>query len=818
MTPSSLRSALQERLRSNMDAVHLAGTIKSLDGNVNEDSENNNNNNNNNVKDKFENQEVKEDEQKLLPPSIPKYLRRQSKEDEKIDKIDIDAENIETPPVTRRALGIRSFKSPEDNQWMSQKLDEEQDLLNRRNKGKFRSLNSDERKALVGEKLMSKDGGSLRRRPRSVIDSSENEGNVSELEEPASARRFMRFKYLADLAKDGDSETEQMLLRQEKTVPTEDDLGDGNFKRFSSVRKTLRHKKGLDKTDTNSEIGDIEPETALKETLLTNIQQSEVESLRENGYEDKNSRLKRWQKVKDDKSDDMPGEHSGGDSWKDKFSLKFKHGSDKYNVQKAMNNQSNEPKPPASKRTNRKNKDNLARGVETRGSFRLLSSEKPNVQNKRFRNKSAIDASQVKEALEKNKSDAESRGMSRLFDRISSKASPASNRKITKVSPNNSVMKTITKDEKDDVSEETGSLQSETPSQGTSSNSGDIRDSTKRKNISNKSSPNKPPESRSLVNSLKSREGSRRSSSHTSLRSSSATSINTVRQGKNISKSPSNTSLTSTRSDASNRSRTRRNDVPSSPITSLKKTLRQGLGRSYDASRSSPTSPQVYDDQPSFPNGKTRSSSSIHSSGGASQSRPLSRADSNRSVGSLSKQSSESSLRQNSSRGLSNSLSNNLKSKTTKKPLTPTQSKTSTNNIRNRSFSGSNSSLKKSPRTTPNNSVKVKRGDSGSSKENLSLSNSGNSRTTRSTSRSTTPKMPLSDRYSGPKSPPPLPDNISRSTSNSGSTTKSGRRSVPAFMRPTTASSSKILSGEQPKKTKPVSRSASLQNPRMMIK
>ena len=228
MTPSSLNTALKDKLRLNMDTSHLAGTIKSLDESLFDHV-----NSNNKIDDT--DPDNKDDDQKLLPPSIPKYLRRQSREDEKLDKIDIDAENIETPPVTRRAVGIRSFKTPDDSRWTSSQQDDEDEISNRRNNRKFKSLTTEERRALDGVRPIHKDTDNLRRRPHSIVDSSENEGNASEIEEPGYARRSMRFKHLAVLAKEGDSDTREMLMKQSKlSQGGEDDcLGDGNFKRFS---------------------------------------------------------------------------------------------------------------------------------------------------------------------------------------------------------------------------------------------------------------------------------------------------------------------------------------------------------------------------------------------------------------------------------------------------------------------------------------------------------------------------------------------------------------------------------------------------------
>ena len=56
-----------------------------------------------------------------LPPCGPRRPRQMSRsgaltDDGPSDKIEIDSENIETPPVTRRAYGSRPFRSNRDNE------------------------------------------------------------------------------------------------------------------------------------------------------------------------------------------------------------------------------------------------------------------------------------------------------------------------------------------------------------------------------------------------------------------------------------------------------------------------------------------------------------------------------------------------------------------------------------------------------------------------------------------------------------------------------------------------------------------------------
>ena len=59
------------------------------------------------------------DSEVALPPCGPRRPRQMSRsgtltDDGPSDKIEIDSENIETPPVTRRAYGSRPFRSNRD--------------------------------------------------------------------------------------------------------------------------------------------------------------------------------------------------------------------------------------------------------------------------------------------------------------------------------------------------------------------------------------------------------------------------------------------------------------------------------------------------------------------------------------------------------------------------------------------------------------------------------------------------------------------------------------------------------------------------------
>lgn len=742
MTPGTLRNALQDRLRSNMDTSQLAGTLKSLDEEANEESSNINNNN--------EEQEERSFKSLGRNASLPRHMRRLSRDEDCDDKNDIDAENIETPPATRRADGSRSFRKPTTPCWNANSTaEEDNEFEKRRESRKFRSMTAQGRKALVGEK-------GIGDKNRQGVSDGEGEMPTA----PVSAQRLMKFKKLADLAKDGDSETEQMLFRQ-KQNDGGDELGDGNFQRFSSVRKTLRHKKGdrSDGEDRSSEPRlsserDV-PVTSVRETLSTNIMDAPQSVAVSDMTDDKDSRLKRWQKLKDYKldADDSQEENT----IKNKITRKLFPSSDKYDVSKASRSSfRSDPKPPASERLQRRNQDSLARGSETRGSFRPLSSSaaaSTSRTRRGDRTRSAIDPSHVREALNVG---------------LRTRDSSTGRRNADSRSGSLRKGRGSSKEDKDEGFEETLSLKSETASQEYSNGN----DMNELRRIINTNSVDIP------VNGNKVDKSSSRGSLRSSRSSlASGTSVNTVRQARPLSNSPSNASIVSNRSDSSTRSRSKVNDY-SSPFKNITKSLRRGL--TSDSS---------------VPNGQARSST-FYTSNGTSPSRPVSRNDSIRSVGSIGRQSSDGSVRKVPTRSASNASSSRLNS-TNKRPLVPVQPRSATLNSR--------SQQPRSSSTSSFTSAKVKRGDSGSSKENLSRSNSGNSRsgTTKVTPRSSTSsfsrdKVPLSERLSGPKSAPAKTSNITRRSPTTPPSAPGCSRTRPAFMRPTTASTSKTSETSDP--------------------
>ncbi|KAG0729120.1 hypothetical protein GWK47_030969 [Chionoecetes opilio] len=627
---ASVRSALQQRLRDNLQP-RLAGAIRSLGPDV-------------------------EEEEAPRPPSVPRHLRRLSREEmesgvgggEKLDKIDIDAENIETPPATRRALGGRSF----------------------------RGLSSEGRRALTGEARR----GTA---PRVAADSSEGEGGASE----AEGRGTQRLRRLADLARDGDSETETMLARQGSRTNSEpaledDGLGDGRFERFSSVRKTLRHRREPRST----------PDRAASPAM----------------EEDSATRLRRWQH--DLTEQQGSGGEGGGaakspDSWRDRITRKFRPG-EKYEVAAAA--AASQPRAPASERLPRRNKEAAARAADTRGSFRGLSSTR-----------STGGGSGGEGERKRSVFGEGARGVGKLFSRQDTGQ------------PRRTPLESSPK--------------STTPSSP---------------RASGRSEP------RGTLSSARSASRSSLVSSRSSLTS--AASVSTVRPARPPSRSTSASSVAGTRAAAPPRG--------TAATTSRGLGLR-GLGRAgtedYEGTQSSPATPKGEAAPATFPE-HGRSSGSLHSSGGAATpARPLSRADSARSTGSLSKQSSEGSLRRPASRPGTGAASSR-----SKRPLAPAQVRplaAADNRVRatggGRSTAGGTSG------------TKVRRGDSGSSKENLSRSSSGNSRAPAAPS-------PAPAKTAVPPRPGASQRRPAGTTKGGGAPARKGG-AIPAFMRPTTASSSK---------------------------
>lgn len=118
MTPNTLRSKLQEKLINSFDTNELAGTIASIQIAPKETKETSAGASSL-LKPLADDSSGTGDSEVALPPCGPRRPRQMSRsgaliDDGPSDKIEIDSENIETPPVTRRAYGSRPFRSNRD--------------------------------------------------------------------------------------------------------------------------------------------------------------------------------------------------------------------------------------------------------------------------------------------------------------------------------------------------------------------------------------------------------------------------------------------------------------------------------------------------------------------------------------------------------------------------------------------------------------------------------------------------------------------------------------------------------------------------------
>ena len=131
------------------------------------------------------------------------------RDDEILDTFNIDSENIETPPVQRRAFRHKSFRLPEEE---DNESDIGSDFSGRRKNHKFKTITGDGRP--LGDREML-----LKKKKASNTDLSEGRGAATDLE---------------------------------------DELGSGLFDRFSSARKTLNRAsvRGKKDEETVSESGD----------------------------------------------------------------------------------------------------------------------------------------------------------------------------------------------------------------------------------------------------------------------------------------------------------------------------------------------------------------------------------------------------------------------------------------------------------------------------------------------------------------------------------------------------------------------------------
>lgn len=117
-TPNTLRSKLQEKLINTFDTNEIAGTIASIKSSVKTSEPPSAAAAAQSDKPSQDDSSGTGESEISLPPIQPGPRKRRTSrggifgDDGPSDKIDIDSENIETPPVTRRAHGSRPFSVP----------------------------------------------------------------------------------------------------------------------------------------------------------------------------------------------------------------------------------------------------------------------------------------------------------------------------------------------------------------------------------------------------------------------------------------------------------------------------------------------------------------------------------------------------------------------------------------------------------------------------------------------------------------------------------------------------------------------------------
>merc|ERR1719483_1182553 len=128
------------------------------------------------------------------------------KDDEILDTFNIDSENVETPPIQRRAFRHKSFKLPDQDD--GHESDIGSDFSGRRKNHKFRTITGDGRP--LGDREL-------------IIKKKKASNN--------------------DLSTEG----------RKATTDLEDELGTGLFDRFSTARKTLTRGSTRKKKDEDTQ-------------------------------------------------------------------------------------------------------------------------------------------------------------------------------------------------------------------------------------------------------------------------------------------------------------------------------------------------------------------------------------------------------------------------------------------------------------------------------------------------------------------------------------------------------------------------------------
>nr|CAD7426280.1 unnamed protein product [Timema monikensis] len=425
--------------------------------------------------------ETQEEEQQTLPPSVPRRLRKHREDSGISDRVEIDSDNIETPPATRRAFG--------DGRGGTHSMDE----------GGYTRRPVSQRSVLAEGR--SQPGSPDVSRSRRFIG---EERKSVEREEPSRVGHRTRE---GEEKTGGDKTTRK--LREEEEV-----LGDGQFDRFSSARRTRRYKKNVDSSDKESGHGDeVSPTRRMEVVSPELVSEKQVirpsaVALKAQSYsvtsaplkvEDTESRLRKWQ----DRLRYRGGKGDGSDMVTEEA---VKHinsaGEELQNLAKVTSRASSRLKADEDNVEETK-LEQLSTGTDGRGSSshrnrvrsmidpkqveealkqKIVDRERGATQNRSFisrsRHQPIIESSPVTvtaNAEEKRFDDRErrSRQKSEFIPEIKVQASTPSHIKTNRSEH----------DLNDEGFEETQSLVSETPSQGTSSGcnyEGDVTDSAKK--------------------------------------------------------------------------------------------------------------------------------------------------------------------------------------------------------------------------------------------------------------------------------------------------------------------------------------------------
>nr|CAD7572489.1 unnamed protein product [Timema californicum] len=407
---------------------------------------------------------------------------RKHREDSGIsDRVEIDSDNIETPPATRRAFG--------DGRGGTHSMDE----------GGYTRRPVSQRSVLAEGR--SQPGSPDVSRSRRFIG---EERKSVEREEPSRVGHRTRE---GEEKTGGDKTTRK--LREEEEV-----LGDGQFDRFSSARRTRRYKKNVDSSDKESGHGDeVSPTRRMEVVSPELVSEKQVirpsaVALKAQSYsvtsaplkvEDTESRLRKWQ----DRLRYRGGKGDGSDMVTEEA---VKHitsaGEELQNLAKVTSRASSRLKADEDNIEETK-LEQLSTGTDGRGSSshrnrvrsmidpkqveealkqRIVDRERGATQNRSF-----ISRSRQQPIIESSPVIATANGEEKRFNdrerRSRQKSEFIPEIKVQASTPSHIKTNRSEHDLNDEGFEETQSLVSETPSQGTSSGcnyEGDVTDSAKK--------------------------------------------------------------------------------------------------------------------------------------------------------------------------------------------------------------------------------------------------------------------------------------------------------------------------------------------------